>query len=189
MQQETSIKVVVQDKARNNDFKQLFVDMYPRLVRYAVSLLGDGNDARDLVADVFEKAWSQYDTLEKERRRSWLYASVRNACLNLLKHQHVEQTNVQALVEATRYDMLTDYREHEQLLQQAEQIARELKEPTCTILRLCYFEHLTYQQAANRLGISPNTVKKHISRALRILRERMNNRSKYSSTSEKGVNL
>lgn len=161
------------DKARNNDFKQLFMDMYPRLVRYAVSLLGDGNDARDLVANVFEKAWNQYDTLDRERRKSWLYASVRNACLNHLKHQHVEQTNVQALEEATRYDMTTDYQEHEQLLQQAERIANELKEPTCTILRLCYFERLTYQQAANQLGISPNTVKKHISKALAILRERI----------------
>ena len=92
---------------------------------------------------------------------------MRNACLNWLKHQQVEQTNVEALIEATRYE------EHECLLQQAEQIARELKEPTCTILRLCYFEHLTYQQAADRLGISPNTVKKHISKALAILRERM----------------
>ncbi len=164
---------MAQDKARNNDFKQLFMDMYPRLVRYAVSLLGDGNDARDLVGDVFEKAWIQYYSLEKEKRRSWLYASVRNACLNHLKHLHVEQTNVQALTEATKYDMTTDYREHELLLQQAEQIARELKEPTCTILRLCYFEHFTYQQAASRLGISPNTIKKHISKALATLRDRM----------------
>ena len=69
--------------------------------------------------------------------------------------------------------MSTRYEEHERLLQQAEQIARELKEPTCTILRLCYFDHFTYQQAADSLGISPNTVKKHISKALAILRERM----------------
>jgi RNA polymerase sigma-70 factor (family 1) len=164
---------VAQDRAKNNDFKQLFLEMYPRLVRYAVSLLGDGNEARDVVGDVFEKAWNQFSSLQMETRRSWLYASVRNACLNWLKHQQVEQTNVEALIEATRYDMSTRYEEHERLLQQAEQIARELKEPTCTILRLCYFEHLTYQQAADRLGISPNTVKKHISKALAILRERM----------------
>ena len=154
---------MAQDRAKDNDFKQLFLEMYPRLVRYAVSLLGDGNEARDIVGDVFEKAWNQFSSLQMETRRSWLYASVRNACLNWLKHQQVEQTNVEALIEATRYDMSTRYEEHERLLQQAEQIARELKEPTCTILRLCYFEHLTYQQAADRLGISPNTVKKHIS--------------------------
>ena len=163
-----------QDKARSSDFKQLFLDMYPRLLRYAVSLLGDGNNARDIVADVFEKAWSRYDLLDKDTQRSWLYAAVRNACINQLKHQKVEMLNVQALVEATRYDMMTDYREHELLLQKAEQIVKELKEPTCTILRLCYFEHLTYQQAADRLGISPNTIKKHISKALAILRQKMN---------------
>ena len=164
---------MAQDRAKDNDFKQLFLEMYPRLVRYAVSLLGDGNEARDVVGDVFEKAWNQFSSLQMETRRSWLYASVRNACLNWLKHQQVEQTNVEALIEATRYDMSTQYEEHERLLQQAEQIARELKEPTCTILRLCYFEHLTYQQAADKLGISPNTVKKHISKALVTLRERM----------------
>lgn len=177
MPQEINIKVVEQDKARNNDFKQLFMDMYPRLVRYAVSLLGDGNDARDIVGDVFEKAWGRYDVLDKDTLHCWLYAAVRNACINHLKHQKVEQQNAQALVEATRYDMMTDYREHELLLQKAEQIVRALKEPTCTILRLCYFEHLTYQQAADRLGISPNTVKKHISKALAILRANMNNSS------------
>lgn len=149
MQQEINIKVVAQDRAKDNDFKQLFLEMYPRLVRYAVSLLGDGNEARDVVGDVFEKAWNQFSSLQMETRRSWLYASVRNACLNWLKHQQVEQTNVEALIEATRYDMSTRYEEHERLLQQAERIARELKEPTCTILRLCYFEHLTYQQAAD----------------------------------------
>ena len=164
---------MAQDRAKDNDFKQLFLEMYPRLVRYAVSLLGDSNEVRDVVGDVFEKAWNRFSSLQMETRRSWLYASVRNACLNWLKHQQVEQTNVEALIEATRYDMSTQYEEHERLLQQAEQIARELKEPTCTILRLCYFEHLTYQQAADRLGISPNTGTKPISKALAILRERM----------------
>lgn len=60
MQQEINIKVVAQDRAKDNDFKQLFLEMYPRLVRYAVSLLGDGNEARDIVGDVFEKAWNQF---------------------------------------------------------------------------------------------------------------------------------
>ena len=98
MQQEINIKVVAQDRAKNNDFKQLFLEMYPRLVRYAVSLLGDGNEARDIVGDVFEKAWNQFSSLQMETRRSWLYASVRNACLNWLKHQQVEQTDRKSVV-------------------------------------------------------------------------------------------
>ncbi|MBQ5834532.1 MAG: winged helix-turn-helix transcriptional regulator, partial [Bacteroidaceae bacterium] len=37
----------------------------------------------------------------------------------------------------------------------------------------CYWDKQTYRQVAEHLGISPDTVKKHISKALRILRETM----------------
>lgn len=42
-----------------------------------------------------------------------------------------------------------------------------------SVLRLCYYEHKTYREVAEQLGISPDTVKKHISKALRTLREAM----------------
>ena len=91
----------------------------------------------------------------------------------IIKKKSNQATNLEALREATRMDVATDYREHERLLQQAESIARNLPEPTCTVLRLCYYEHKTYREAAEQLGISPDTVKKHISKALRTLREAM----------------
>lgn len=64
------------------------------------------------------------------------------------------------------------YRAHEAIeRQQAENIARSLPEPTCTILRSCYWGEKTYQQVAeDELGISPDTVKKHISKSMRTLR-------------------
>ena len=154
-------------------FGQMFTEPYPRLVRYATQLLGDGEEARDIVGSVMEQAWKQFEKLGPENRGAWLYTAARNACLNRLKHLQVEATNLEALREATRMDVATDYREHERLLQQAESIARNLPEPTCTVLRLCYYEHKTYREAAEQLGISPDTVKKHISKALRTLREAM----------------
>ena len=154
-------------------FGQMFTELYPRLVRYATQLLGDGEEARDIVGSVMEQAWKQFEKLEPENRGAWLYTAARNACLNRLKHLQVEATNLEALREATRMDVATDYREHERLLQQAESIARNLPEPTCTVLRLCYYEHKTYREVAEQLGISPDTVKKHISKALRTLREAM----------------
>lgn len=64
---------MAQDRAKDNDFKQLFLEMYPRLVRYAVSLLGDGNEARDVVGDVFEKAWNQFSSLQMETRSDMFF--------------------------------------------------------------------------------------------------------------------
>ena len=155
-------------------FGQLFATHYPRLLRYAVQLTGNREEACDIVSGAMEQAWRQFDGLNTADCGGYLYIAVRNAALNRLKHLRVEQENMEALREATRADVESNYREHEALLQQAERIARSLPEPTCTVLRLCFYERLTYREAGERLGISPDTVKKHISKALRMLREAMN---------------
>ena len=154
-------------------FHTLFVEMYPKLVRYATTLTADADEARDIVSDVFERAWQRHATLDEETEHAWLYATVRNACLNRLKHLKVEQEHLEAVIEATRADMADNYCQHEALLRHAEEIARNLPEPTRSILRLCYWDKQTYRQVAEHLGISPDTVKKHISKALRTLRETM----------------
>ena len=79
--------------------------------------------------------------------------------------------HAEAIREAAVFDLQARYWEHERLLRQAEAVVETLGEPTQTIVRLCYFEQNTYRAAAERLGISPDTVKKHISKALRALRE------------------
>ena len=153
-------------------FRELFLSMHPRLIRYATILIGDADEAKDMVSDVFGRAWEEFERLG-ESPSAWLYTATRNACLNRLKHLQVEQAHIEAIVLATQADVDNGYWEHETLLQKAEAIARCLPEPTCTVLRLCYWEKKTYQQVAGQLGISPDTVKKHISKALRMLREEM----------------
>lgn len=154
-------------------FHTLFVEMYPKLVRYAAALMTDADEARDIVGDVFERAWQRHATLDDENGHAWLYAAVRNACLNRLKHLQVEREHLEAVIEATRADVADNYRQHEVLLRRAEEIAHSLPEPTRSILRMCYWDKQTYRQVAEHLGISPDTVKKHISKALRTLRETM----------------
>ena len=35
--------------------------MYPRMMRYAIYILGDGVAAPDIVAEMFEKAWQLHE--------------------------------------------------------------------------------------------------------------------------------
>ena len=154
-------------------FRELFLTMHPKLIRYATTLMGDTDEAKDIVSEVFGKAWENFTSLENEAG-AWLYTTTRNGCLNRLKHMQVEQSHIEAIILATQADVDNGYWEHERLLQKAEAIARSLPEPTCTVLRLCYWEKKTYREVAEQLGISPDTVKKHISKALRMLKEEMN---------------
>lgn len=152
-------------------FEGLFRQQYPPLVRHATQLLGDPEEARDVVGEAMEQAWQRWDTLAEAQRASWLFTTVRHLALNRLKHRQVVTDHAVAIREATVFDLQARYWEHERLLRQAEAVVEALGEPTRTIIRLCYFEQNTYRVAAERLGISPDTVKKHISKALRALRE------------------
>lgn len=93
------------------------------------------------------------------------------ACINRLKHIKNENCAAAALAEVTKADAESEYRDHERLLSRVEAVAEGLGEPARSIVRLCYYEHLTRRQAAERLGISYDTVKKHIAKALKLLRE------------------
>ena len=109
-------------------FERLFAEMYPRLVRFATTLMSNTEEAKDIVSETMEQAWKEFDQLKENTRSAWLYATVRNGCLNRLKHLNVEQQHIDRLIEATRAEMNQGYRAHEALLQQAENIARSLPE-------------------------------------------------------------
>lgn len=109
-------------QTKREAFGQMFTEMYPRMVRYATQLMGDREEARDIVSEVMEQAWKHFEQLNKNDRGGWIYTAVRNNCLNRLKHLQVEQENVKALYEATLADVENNYREHEALLQKRKRL-------------------------------------------------------------------
>ena len=44
------------DHTKKEVFEQMFVEMYPRMVRYASQLTGDKEEARDIVSEVMEQS-------------------------------------------------------------------------------------------------------------------------------------
>ena len=49
------------NQTKREAFGQMFTEMYPRMVRYASQLMGDGEEARDIVSEVMEQAWKHFD--------------------------------------------------------------------------------------------------------------------------------
>ena len=63
-------------------------DLRPRLVRYAASVLRDGAAAEDAVQDVLCRVLAGADVPgEPARRRAWLFAAVRNRCIDHLRKE------------------------------------------------------------------------------------------------------
>ena len=79
-------------------FEFLFNSYYPRLRGYAARFVTDEEAVRDIIQESFLRFWEKRDLIEAVSISSLLFAMVRNACLNYLKHlQLVEQHNLEHL--------------------------------------------------------------------------------------------
>lgn len=51
------------------------MEIYPRLLRYAIQLMSDREEAKDIVGEVMEEAWKCFDRLEAETQNAlFLYS-------------------------------------------------------------------------------------------------------------------
>lgn len=159
-------------------FEQLYKENYTRLYYYAFRFIIDGEICKDIVNDVFEKAWQNFGKLNPETASAYLYAQVRNHCIDYLRHQEVEEQYADFYRSITEEDMDTSPDEREERIQRIESFIEQLKDPTKTILKECYYENKKYQEVAEDFGISTSGVKKHIMKALKMLREEFSIRKK-----------
>ncbi len=73
-------------------FEQIFNQYYKVLCRFALRYVQVGETAEELVADVLTALWQKRQELRvTSSLQAYLYASVRNTCLNYLKSQYGRQ--------------------------------------------------------------------------------------------------
>lgn len=154
----------------------LFRENYHALVFFAFKLLQSRTEAEDIVQDAFVRYWNQRAEVSEDPAavKSYLYTSVRNACLNVVRHREValryataqqeetpaEQTILEHLLEAETMAMV-----HK---------AMSLLPPVCRqIAQMSHLEGKKNEEIASELGISVNSVKTHKQRAIRLLRQHL----------------
>ncbi|MEN8226487.1 MAG: sigma-70 family RNA polymerase sigma factor, partial [Bacteroidota bacterium] len=75
-------------------FEELFSDNYPSLYEYALFYVGNGQQAEDIVQDVFLKIWDSRKRLSiKSSLKGYLYRCIHNQCIQYLRHQQVKQNH------------------------------------------------------------------------------------------------
>lgn len=159
-------------RSPDEEFDELFRSSYPSLYRYAYSLLRNEDDSRDVVSEVFVKV------LEKKPKATltigYLMAMVHNRALDKLKQQKVENEARQRLLQDYKLFLEADELKEERLKAILQFVENELTPQTQRILRMCYAEKKSYKEVAAELDISIQAVNKHITQALKKLRERFN---------------
>ena len=155
------------------EFDQIFRQYYQELYFFAMQMLHDPEDSKDVVSDAFEEVWSHFSSVKKETVRYFLYRIVRNRCIDTLRHKKIQMQHAELMLQVTRpYDESMDTLEWQERETRVKEILDALKPPTRDIFIACYVDHKKYAEVATLMAISIDTVKKHIKKALRFIREK-----------------
>jgi RNA polymerase sigma-70 factor (ECF subfamily) len=147
------------------EFERIFRQYYGGMFRQARKMLGDDQESKDVVSDVFAQLLKRHTDLHSDTLQGYLLTSVRNRCINLLVHRQKEQA---AIVDLQTEDGQT---EQEQLDTLHRYIDEHMPEMTQRILRLRYQQGLKYREIADALNISEVTVFNHLSQSLKELKD------------------
>jgi RNA polymerase sigma-70 factor (ECF subfamily) len=157
-------------------FEMLFRTYYQPLCNYAYTFLQDRQDAEEIVQSTFLMVWEKKNELAiRTSVKPYLYAMVRNACLNALKHEKIKQRHAgEELATAERsYDSVAHIVATNELEFRIKEAIDELPEQCRMVFKLSRFEELKYSEIAEQLGISIKTVENHMGKALKIMRDRL----------------
>ena len=156
-------------QSREQRFKQLFLSEHGRMYRAAYMLLGNEDEAKDAVQDVFTQLWTGAVTLREESQRAFLLTCVRNRCLNIIaRRKNIDKT----FHELCEYE--SSENDEELIAAINSYIDDKLTTQTSRIIRMHYDEEQSYKEISDSLGISLSAVNKHLVQGLRKLRSTFN---------------
>lgn len=155
-------------------FERLFRSQHASLVLSAHRILNDKARAEDVVQDVFLKLWQKREEVSvTENLPAYLHRAVTNHAINIYKQQY--RKLIQHTEEiAEQIDTARSYADNAlitaELNDRIEKAIATLPDSSRGVFMLSRFEEMSYKEIADKLEISVKTVEKHMSNALRHLR-------------------
>ena len=153
------------------DFNDLFRYNYRPLCLYALHYLQDVDIAEDIVQESYAALWEKLqEGVHVLDRKSYLYMMVRNRCLDHLRKAGIK---TEELKPYDTYGIIDDEDAQQRSLIEARlwTAIDTLPEKCREIFLMSKRDGLKYEEIADELGISENTVRNQISKALKILKE------------------
>jgi len=164
-------------KAGGKDtFQVLFEEYYLRLVIFAQKYLIDLDLSREIVQGFFVNLYEQRETITIQTSlKSYFYQSIRNRCLNVIKQENVRLAH-HGKIRKILIDSENDWQDtmiESELANQIRQIVTNLPRKCRQVFKMSRQEGLSNKEISEKLNLSVRTVETHISNALKVLREKL----------------
>ncbi len=154
---------------RKKKFELLFKDLFKPLCGFSMKYIGEMEEAKSLVHEVFISLWEKFETLpEDTNHRSYLYTAVRNRSLNYIRDRKklvgLEDISEQGTEETNAFEV-------RELEKEIELAINTLPEKCRMVFEMSRYEELKYAEIAQKMNISVKTVEAQMSKALSVLRQ------------------
>ncbi len=184
----SSSKSYIRERLETGDikaFEMIYNEQYKPLCHFAQRFVFDLDTAREIVQDVFFRIWEKRTSLPNDiSLKSYLYTSVRNKCLDYLKHLNVEyeyekmrgrEVHESGNSSSNTTDHPLDGIITEELENAIKDSIENLPDKCKEIFEMSRHRGLKYREIAEELNISIKTVETQMSRAIHSLKNELSN--------------
>ena len=158
-------------------FAILFNQYRHKIIYFAWKFLQSNARAEDVLQEIFLKVWTNRNQLNDIKNfKAWLTTITRNHIYNALRKMAVEEAFITELSRKTgqqHEDTVLNNLSFNELQQALRKAVSNLTPQQKKVFELSRMEGLKHEQIAERLEISRETVKKHMTDALRHIRRQM----------------
>jgi RNA polymerase sigma-70 factor (family 1) len=154
-----------------NAFADIYRAHWKNLYHNALRRLGDEDQAKDIVQDVFVQLWSRRETLEISNLEAWLQTAIRYRVYNAVAHEKVNDTYFQHLAAGDISSPAPDENLHcAELEYRFSRAVDQMPEKRREIYQLRFEQELSTQHIADRLNITQKTVQNQLTKAVHYLK-------------------
>jgi RNA polymerase sigma-70 factor (ECF subfamily) len=172
-------ELMLEIKAENMfAFDLLYKKYSRRLYKFGYSILKSQAEAEDLIQDVFLNLWKNRCNVEKDSSiKSYVFTIAYNSAISIIRKKAKESEFVEYLKSLQELNINEEpvnvELEYNELTNKLDEIIKALPQRQKEVYLLHRVEGLKYNEIAERLNISNNTIENHMSRALKTIREKL----------------
>ena len=173
--QKISKELLVRLKNGNNcAFEELYIGYKEPALRFCNSILKDLEESENIIQEVFIKIWNRRNTINPELNfTSYLFTIIKNRVFD-----HLKEIKKNEFLRERYWEKVLEYKEDENEVKE-ERFAKvkvavdNLSVKRKEIIKLNYEEGKSYEEIANQLNISKNTVKNQLVKAKQVIRRQL----------------
>ncbi len=164
-------------KLKNGDdraFEDLYNSYKEPATRFCNSILKDIEESENIVQEVFIKIWNRKSLINPELNfTSYLFTIIKNRVFDYLKevkkNEHIREKYWENIVDYKTEDTELKEERFVKVKEAVDNLSVKRRE----IIKLNYEEGKSYEEIANQLNISKNTVKNQLVKAKQVIRRQL----------------